>query len=172
MSDNPPCIPVVSAIIQRKNNGKVEVLVQTRWKPDRDPIYSGTLEIPAGWIEKYENVYDALRREVYEETGLKVVRIYPDVKTQTFSSHDDESFAFVPFCCQQQLKGGKPWIGFVFLCEVENKEPVAQSDEVKDIQWMNKTKLQELVEKNPEKIFTLQLGALSYYFSHTNEINL
>ena len=39
-------LPIVSAIIEREHNGEKEILVQTRWKPERDPLYSGTLEIP------------------------------------------------------------------------------------------------------------------------------
>ena len=44
------CFPVISAIIEREHNKETEILVQTRWKPERDPEYSGTLEIPSGWI--------------------------------------------------------------------------------------------------------------------------
>lgn len=33
-------IPVVSAIIERIHQGEVEILIQTRWKPEKDPIYS------------------------------------------------------------------------------------------------------------------------------------
>lgn len=159
-------IPVVSAIIERVHDGETEILIQTRWKPGRDSEYSGTLEIPAGWIEEYENVYDALKREVKEETGLDIINIKPDTKTKTHSPNQDSSFAFVPFCCQQQLKGGKPWIGFVFVCEVANTEPVAQAEEVKDIRWIKKTELREIVNNNPEKIFTLQLGVLDYYLNY------
>ena len=78
-------VPIVSAIIERKREGEVEVLVQTRWKPGKDSKYSGTLEIPAGTIELHENVYDALRREVYEETGLRVIGFRPDVQTRMHS---------------------------------------------------------------------------------------
>ncbi len=161
-------IPIVSAIIERRHDhgNEAEVLIQTRWSPNEDTQYDGTLEIPAGWMEKYENVYEALRREVLEETGLKITKIFPDVKTKTHSVKDDGSFAFVPFCCQQQVKGGKPWVGFVFLCEVENKEPVPQPEEVRDIKWVKKSELKEIFEKTPEKIFTLQLGVLDYYFNH------
>ncbi len=159
------CIPVVSAIIERFHNGEIEILVQTRWKPKNDQKYSGTLEIPAGWIDKYENIYDALRREVLEETGLKVLKIKPNIKTKTYSPKSDGSFAFVPFCCQQQIKGGKPWIGFVFICEADDKDPVPQISEVKNIKWMKKSDLKKLFEKEPEKIFTLQLGVLDYYFN-------
>ncbi|WKZ24900.1 MAG: NUDIX hydrolase [Patescibacteria group bacterium] len=160
------CFPVVSAIIEREHNGETEILMQTRWKPEKDPEYSGTLEIPAGWIDKYENVYDALYREVLEETGLKILEIFPNIKTKTHSPKNDGSFAFQPFCCQQQIKGGEPWIGFVFICRVENKEPIAQQEECKDIKWIKKSELKNIFEKSPEKIFTLQLGVLDYYFNN------
>ncbi|MBI5220899.1 MAG: NUDIX domain-containing protein [Candidatus Liptonbacteria bacterium] len=161
-------ISVVSAIIERDGIDGKEILVQTRWKPERDSEYSGTLEIPAGWMDKYENVYKALKREILEETGLVVTKVIPDIKTSIHGPRNDASFAFVPFCCQQQLKGGKPWVGFVFLCEVEVGEPKPQADEVKDIRWMKKEELKKIFDGNPEKIFTLQLGVLEYYFKNTN----
>ena len=160
------CIPVVSAIIERNRDGETEILVQTRWMPERDPQYSGTLEIAAGWIDRYENVFDALRREVSEETGLKVTKIFPEVKTKEYSPNNDRSFAFQSFCCQQQLEGGKPWIGFVFVCEVEDEKPIAQHDECRDIRWMKRSELKSLLENEPQKIFTLQLGALDYYVNN------
>jgi len=160
--------PVVSAIIERNHHGVTQVLIQTRWKPQSDPIYSGTLEIPAGWIDEYENVYDALRREVLEETGLVIKKIKSDSQTNLHSTmKNDASFAFRPFCCQQQVKGGKPWIGFVFLCEVEDGDPVPQESEVKDIRWMDKDEFKKMFTEHPELIFTLQLGALEYYFLNT-----
>jgi 8-oxo-dGTP pyrophosphatase MutT (NUDIX family) len=72
-------VAIVSAIIEREHHGEKEILVQTRWKPERDPQYSGTLEIPAGGIHPYENVYDAVKREVLEETGLRVTGFSPDI---------------------------------------------------------------------------------------------
>lgn len=77
------CIPVVSALIERVQNGQRELLVQTRWKLGISE-YSGTLEIPAGWIHRYENVYEAVKREVFEETGLIVTRIVSDKKTKIY----------------------------------------------------------------------------------------
>ncbi len=167
LTDTKINIPIVSAIIERTRNGKTEILVQTRWKPNRDPIYSGTLEIPAGWIREYENVYDALKREIYEETGLVLTGIKPDIRTSEYKTDkNDSAFAFVPFCCQQQLKGGRPWIGLVFICRVRDSEPKAQKEEVKDIRWMEKSQLEKIFKETPEKIFTIQLGVLEYYFSH------
>lgn len=159
------CIPVVSAIIERNGSEETEILIQTRWKPERDPKYSGTIEIPAGWINRFESVYEALKREVFEETGLRVVSINPQIKTPSYSPQDDENFAFVPFCCEQQLKGGKPWVGFVFICTVEDKEPVPQADETRDIRWIRKSELKKMIETEPESFFTLHLGSLNYYLT-------
>ena len=156
-------LSLVSAIIERQHEGETEILVQTRWKPESDPVYSGTLEIPAGAMNRYENVYDAIAREVLEETGLKITGFKPDVRTGVHSSNGDECFAFVPFCCQQQLKGEWPRVGFVFLCTVEDKQPVPGPGEVKNIRWMKKAELRKILQETPEKIFILQAGVLEYY---------
>jgi len=159
-------LPMVSAIIEREHNGEQEIFVQTRWKPERDPLYAGTLEIPAGGMHVYENVYDAVKREVLEETGLRVTSFYPDIRTKTYAPNDDDCFAFVPCCCQQQLKGGLPRVGFVFLCQVEDAEPVSQHEEVRDSRWMQVSALRKIFEETPEKIFTLQWGVLEYDLQH------
>jgi 8-oxo-dGTP diphosphatase len=159
-------VAFVSAIVERERDGEREVLVQTRWKPDADPVYSGTLEIPAGGIHAYEDVYAALAREVLEETGLRVTGVYPDVRTPTYAPRSDGCFAFVPFCCAQQLAGGIPRLGFVFVCRVADGEPTPQPGEVREIRWMKASELRTILRETPERIFTLQLGALDYYLDH------
>jgi 8-oxo-dGTP diphosphatase len=159
-------LPGVSMIIERQNQGEKEILIQTRWKPQRDPKYSGTIEIPAGAIELRENVTDAVVRETKEETGLDV-----RIKNLKTTAHycpqiDDEAFAFTPFCGQQQLRGGKPWIGFVFLCEVIGGELKPQPEEVKDLRWISAKELNDLFKTHPERFFALQMGVLELYFHY------
>lgn len=165
--DTQLCIPFVGGIIERKVNNEIELLMQTRWKPDRDPLYSGTFEFPAGVMNyTYENVYETLKREIKEETGLELKSITEDSKTKVYSPKgNDASFGFRPFCCVQQLKEGRPWIGFIFLCEVEEGVPNAQVDEVKDVKWMKQSEVKQLFEHEPEKLFTLEIAAWEYYFN-------
>jgi 8-oxo-dGTP pyrophosphatase MutT (NUDIX family) len=86
MTDQPKPYAVVSAIIEKVENGERYVFVQTRWKPQASPTYLGVLEIPAGGIDSYENVYDAIRREVREETGLEITRFIGDEQTPVMES--------------------------------------------------------------------------------------
>ena len=41
-------LPIVSAIIEREHQGEKEILVQTRWKPERDPLYTYCLPLSRG----------------------------------------------------------------------------------------------------------------------------
>ena len=84
-------------------------------------------------------------------------------KSKTYSPKNDASFAFKPFACSQQLKGGLPWVGFAFICKVENGETKYQEDETRNVRWVKKTELKQLFEKSPEKFFTLHLGILEMY---------
>lgn len=160
------CIPYVGGIIERHRHGKLQLLIQTRWKPQRDPLYSGTFEFAAGVMDApFENVYETLRREIKEETGLKLKTVINDSQTRIYTpKQTDASFAFRPFCCTQQLKEGRPWVGFVFRCEVEDSEPVAQDSETKSPQWVDASEVKQLFKASPEKFFALELPAWEYYF--------
>lgn len=164
-------VPCVGAIIERDNNGVREVYVHTRWKPGGDPKYSGTLEFPIGRLDTlYENIFDTLAHEISSESGLTLKAIKGDSRTEPVSPQsDDAAFGFRPFCCVQQLQHGKPWIGFIFVCEVEpGIEPKTQLSESKDAKWMTASEVKALMKTSPEKFFTLELPAWEYYFSHDN----
>jgi len=57
-------------------------------------------------------------------------------------------------------------VGFVFLYQVEDADPVPQHDEVRNIRWMKVATLRQVFKETPEKIFTLHLGVLEYYLQH------
>lgn len=169
--DQPAPRAVVSAILEKVENGERFIFMQTRWKPKASPDYLGVLEIPAGGIDSYENVYDAVKREVKEETGLDIVRFVDDMQTPAmFSRPGDSSIAFRPFVCQQSLEtnGGLPWVGFVFRCEVEGAVTM-QTSEAKDPRWVTVDELDDLLINSPETIFSLQYATLRYYVDTIRE---
>ena len=65
--------PAVGGIIERMIDDVPYILIQERYKDDA-PLENGMIEIPAGKIREYENVYDCLRREIKEETDSKVIK--------------------------------------------------------------------------------------------------
>lgn len=157
-------LPFVSAIVEREVRGEKEILVQTRWRPNAEWNYHNTIEIPAGALDKgYENILEALKREVKEETGMTVVEVVGLEKTKEYSPNGDGSFAFKPFAGSQQLKGGLPWVGFVFVCRVKEGDPINQEGETRNVRWVKKSELKQLFERSPEKFFTLHLGVLEFY---------
>lgn len=156
---------IVSAILEKVINNKLHIFVQTRWKPKVSPNYTGMIEIPAGCIEPYENVYEAISREVKEETGLIITEIINDFKSEISENKiNDKNHVFLPFICQQSLKtnGGLPWIGFVFRCKVSGKIKI-QKSEAKDPRWISVDELTNLIENKPETIFPLQYPVLKQY---------
>ena len=66
--------PCVGAIIEKTIDGEKYMLIQTREKEDGQET-NGMIEIPAGKIREYEDVFSALRREVWKETGLRITSI-------------------------------------------------------------------------------------------------
>ncbi len=154
-------IPCVGAIIEKGD----EVLLQTRWKPESDPIYSGTFEFPIGKLDiPYENIYDALAREIREECGLQLKSIQQDIQTPILSDKNGSVFGFRPFCCTQQLKGGKPWICFIFICEVKEGQPKSQPNENREVRWEKISEIKKIFQTSPEKLFSIELPAWRFYF--------
>lgn len=158
---------LISALVERKNdNREIELLLQKRVNKN-DSIYYGSLEIPAGHINKFENVYDTVKREVLEETGFTISEFINDTQTEIFSTKDDDgAFAFKPFICQQYLKGrGWSWIGFVFRCRIEKGKIKEVDGEASEHLWVTIQTLKTMLDEDPKQFFTLQLPVLNYYIS-------
>lgn len=156
-------IPCVGAIIERTVNGERCVLVQTRQKEDGNET-NGKLEVVGGKIREYEDIFDALRREVYEETGLRVTAIRGE-KGKVADESSGASFqSFEPFCITQNVSGAYAILLLTFLCEAEG-EPVAETNETTNIRWMTVSQLRESVENHPDDWFFMHLNELRKYIS-------
>ncbi len=97
-------IPCVGAIIEKVISNEKYILIQTRQKEDGNETNS-MIEIPAGKIREYENIFLALRREVWEETGLKITQIYGEDSTVDTQTGNVSTLSFQPFCITQNLSG-------------------------------------------------------------------
>lgn len=65
--------PVISMLVVRGSGQGTEILLQRRTKDaDDDTPYAGFLELPQGKVQSGESIQDAARRELLEETGLRL----------------------------------------------------------------------------------------------------
>lgn len=155
--------PCVGAIIEKTMNQEKYILVQTRQKEDGGET-NGMIEIPAGKIREYENIFSALRREVWEETGLNVVRINGEDSAVSNTTGDVTTVSFMPFCVTQNLSGAYSIILNTFLCEAEGTLQ-KRTNETENIHWMKVCDVKRLVKEEPEKIFFMHINALTKYLN-------
>ncbi len=154
-------VPCVGAIIAREVGGARCLLVQERRKLGAG-VENGLLEVAAGKGREYENVFDALRREVAEETGMRLTRIVGEDTAITRTENGYTIMSYMPFCTTQNLSGGYSIILHSFLCEAEG-EPLAQTDQTRNLRWMPLDECRTRLLNCPEDFYPLHLNALSLY---------
>lgn len=155
-------VPCVAAIIEKIVNNEKYILIQTRQKEDGAET-NGMLEIPAGKIREYENIFEALKREVKEETGLTITKILREDRQVSNLIDGNEVISYTPYCVTQNLSGVYSIILNTFLCEAEG-ELLSETNESQNIHWMKIEDLKKILKNNPEKIFLLHINALQKYF--------
>lgn len=156
--------PAARAIIEKEDGGASCILLQRRQKEGGGQT-NGLIELAGGKIREYENVFDALRREVWEETGLTVTKIEGEEKLESDEVNGVRCISFEPFCTVQNLNGVYSLMVHAFICRAEG-EPVSSTEETQDIHWEKLDTVQQLVERTPEKVFSLDLMILKKYLKH------
>lgn len=158
------CLPVVANIVQRKENGKIKILIQTRYKPTIDPRNSNKIEIPSGLIERYELAQRAAVRETFEETGI-ICRISSKqrVLDKIISDDTDTLVVYKPFSCHQQLSGGRSYLVLSFISDYVKGELTERFRETKNPRWISLLDLEKMIIEKPNDIFPLALSVLKRY---------
>lgn len=155
--------PAVGAIIEKVSDDRVYILVQDRNKGN-DGIETGMIEIPAGKIREYENIFDALRREVWEETGLNITKIKGEEEKVVSFNSGYETISYLPFCSTQNLSGGYSIVLQTFICHAEG-ELLEQTNETINIRWELLSDVENMLETDPERFYPMHINALHKYIN-------
>ena len=154
-------IPGVGAIIEKVVEGQKCILVQNRIKPN-NPGENGLLEIPAGKIREFENLFSTLRREVREETGLTITSIEAEAHSNIQHADHYQVLSCEPFCVSQNTSGSYPILVITFLCKASGKL-LKESDESQNIRWMPVTKVAQLLDDDTSQFYPMHIYALKKY---------
>ena len=143
------------ALIERTRDGKKEIVVQQTTKDGRE-----TWELPGGRIDMHESLYDALRREVKEETGLDVTKIIGE--DGYFREGTVECLK--PYCVYQYLEGFKGVVGnalgFYFICHATGNL-LDEGDDTKNAKWVDLNELKRIIE-NEDFASSGKVSAIQY----------
>jgi 8-oxo-dGTP diphosphatase len=157
------------AIIERTQNGIMEIIVQTRNKPNGPK----RIELPGGRIEQYESLITALIREVKEETGLDVVEIEgEDTRIDTVGMDPDfEVECIRPFGAYQTIKGPFDSVGVYFRCKAEG-ELLISGDETTHIRWITVDEVNRLINEDPLQFSDVDRAGIIFYIKDLNRSKL
>jgi len=163
----------VGTIVYRiTSSGEKEYLVQDRVRPGTP--YDGKIEFPVGILEdvkqgKRRTAGEQALLEAYEETGLEINKMKLNLKDKMDykDSAGDEVEGFVPYYQTRQLLGGYPWYMTVFLVEANpNAEIIIETSETKNVRWIRESRLKQMLEKNTDDFFSLQVPAWKFHFQN------
>lgn len=158
----------VGGIIEKNIGGVPYILVQERFKEDAKKE-EGLLEIPAGKIREFENIFDALKREIWEETGLEVTEIKGENNVSIFSANNYKVINYMPFSCSQNIQGDYPIMVQIFICAAEG-ELIKSSNETRNIRWISLSDLKERLLKDKDGFYPMHVDTLKKYLSLKNQI--
>ncbi len=123
-------VTVDSVIFFQKENKLKILLIQRNNEP-----FKGEWALPGGFLEENEELADGARRELKEETGLELEKI----------------FQIRAFGKPKRDPRGRT-ISIAFMGIVENEEEVKGADDAKDARWFDCNKLPELAFDHKEII--------------------
>ena len=124
-----PAVTVDIVLVKPGTNGPKLLLIQRRHQP-----FAGRWALPGGFIDEYEPLELAARRELYEETSLEVVTLHQ------LAAFGDPG------------RDPRGWtVSVVFWAQLEDETTVARAgDDASDARWWPLDALPELAFDHEE----------------------
>ena len=156
--DESVVVPNTSAILF-SGESRSELLLQRRDKPG-EPV-RGMLELPSGRWAAGEDPWQALRREVAEETGLEIEHVDGDL--HRYEAQPGRPFVTArPFCITVGVEGAYPALIVGFIC-IGSGTPRPQAGETADPRWYGVDEVKELL-RDPTNFTGPSYALLMEYF--------
>lgn len=131
----------VRGLLVREVENQKQLVIQLRKRDGEPEVY----ELPGGRIDTYERIVDGLKREILEETGLKVKSIHGEQAAITTTGNTFTIECIRPFSAYQTLEGPVDSFGIHFICEVEG-DLLTAGDDTANIHWASKNEIQALID--------------------------
>lgn len=154
-------IPGAGGIIEKNENGIDYILIQERFKENLK-AENGLIEIPAGKTREFENIYECLKREIKEETGLEVYEIDGEKDAVIYESNGYKVLNYIPFTSTQNMEGYYPIMVQTFICKAKG-EILSATNETRNLRWVSVSELKELLDKNEKGFYPMHVIALKRY---------
>jgi 8-oxo-dGTP pyrophosphatase MutT (NUDIX family) len=135
------------------------VLLQRRDKAGE--VVRGRLELPSGRWRAGETAEEALRREVLEETGLRVVEMLSPSPRRYHADPGRPFEVLAPLVVSAGVEGAYPALHIAFVC-VASGEPVARPGESADPRWYPLEELRGLLD-DPARLTGSTVAILSVF---------
>ncbi len=117
---------LIEGHIVRFHNNKIEYLLLKR---SADQKYPNLWQMVTGKIKTGEKAYEAVVREIKEETCLEIDKLFIVPNVNSFYNSDDNSNNLIP----------------VFVTVVKEDAAITISDEHQSYQWVNKKMAKKLL---------------------------
>lgn len=151
----------VRGLLIREVGNKKQVIIQLRKREGEPEVY----ELPGGRINEYEKLVDGLRREIMEETGLKVKAIHNEGSSIITTGTSFSVECIKPFAAYQTLDGPVDSFGIYFVCEVEG-ELLTAGDDTIDVHWADIDEVQKIIDEH--RFSEIDLPAVLMFLQESN----